>query len=89
MRVYLTGRLCVEHDGAVVAERRLAGPQGRVVLAMLAAEHGIPVSRERIAWELWESDPPRSWENAIRVLISSFGRRCGRSARPPRKGRRS
>jgi DNA-binding SARP family transcriptional activator len=72
VRVYLTGRACVEHDGAVVAERRLAGPQGRVVLAMLAAEHGIPVSRERIARELWESAPPRSWENAIRVLISKL-----------------
>jgi DNA-binding SARP family transcriptional activator len=72
VHVYLAGRLCVEHDGAVVDERRLAGPQGRVLFAMLAAEHGTPLARELLAKELWAETPPLSWESSIRMLMSKL-----------------
>jgi SARP family transcriptional regulator, regulator of embCAB operon len=72
VRVYLAGRLCVEHDGIVVDERRLAGPQGMVLFAMLAAEHGTPIARELLAEELWAETPPVSWESSIRMLVSKL-----------------
>jgi DNA-binding SARP family transcriptional activator len=37
---------------------------------MLAVEHRRPVSREEIADELWPSELPRSWETALRAVVS-------------------
>jgi hypothetical protein len=53
-----------------------------VLFAMLAAEHGTPISRHRLAEELWADAPPISWENAIRVLVSKL-RDALRPLRPP------
>jgi Bacterial transcriptional activator domain len=39
IRVYLTGELCLEAGERVLHERLLPGPQGRHLLAFLAAEH--------------------------------------------------
>ena len=72
MRVYLIGMVCVQHGGAVVPQRAFPGPQGRVVFAMLAAEHGRPLSRDRLAEELWNGEPPAGWEVAVRALVSKL-----------------
>ncbi len=52
-RIYLAGRVCVEFGGVLVDERRLPGRQGRLVFAMLAAEHHRPLSRDEIGEQLW------------------------------------
>jgi SARP family transcriptional regulator, regulator of embCAB operon len=71
VRVYLIGPVCVQHGGAVVPQRAFPGPQGRVVFAMLAAEHGRPLARDRLAEELWNGEPPAGWEVAVRALVSA------------------
>ena len=42
------------------------------MLAMLAAEHRRPVSRDELAEELWGEDPPPASDAAIRVLVSKI-----------------
>jgi len=41
-----------------------------MVFAMLAAGHGTPVSRDRLAEEVWRGSPPIGWEVAVRALVS-------------------
>jgi DNA-binding SARP family transcriptional activator len=60
LRIYLTGTISVQHATMLVPQRAFPGPQGRVVFAMLAAEHGTPVSRDQLAEELWNGKPPIS-----------------------------
>jgi DNA-binding SARP family transcriptional activator len=70
VRVYLTGSVSIRQGSTLVAQRAFPGPQGRVVFAMLAAEHGTPVSRDRLVEEVWDGSPPVGWEVAVRALVS-------------------
>jgi DNA-binding SARP family transcriptional activator len=70
VRVYVVGGITVEQDTAVLHERELPGNQGRVALAMLAVEHRHPLGRDEFADELWPDSLPRSWETALRAVIS-------------------
>jgi Transcriptional regulatory protein, C terminal len=70
MRVYLTGALSVQHGSGLLPQRAFPGPQGRIVFAMLAADHGTPVSRDQLAEEVWRGSPPVGWEVAVRALVS-------------------
>ena len=70
VRVYLTGTVAVQQGSTLVPQRAFPGPQGRVVFAMLAAEHGTPVSRDRLVEEVWDESPPVGWEVAVRALVS-------------------
>jgi DNA-binding SARP family transcriptional activator len=72
MRIYVAGSLTIEADGLVFHEQALTGSQGRTVLAMLAVEHRRPVSRDEIADELWPGGLPRSWETALRAVVSKL-----------------
>jgi DNA-binding SARP family transcriptional activator len=72
VRVYLTGTVCVQQGMTLVPQRAFPGPQGRVVFAMLAAEHGTPVSRDQLAEEVWNGSPPAGWEVALRALVSKI-----------------
>jgi DNA-binding SARP family transcriptional activator len=72
LRIYVAGRVGLEHGDTFVSEDRLVGRQGRVVLAMLAAEHRRALSRGEIAEELWGDDPPLSWERALVAIISKL-----------------
>jgi DNA-binding SARP family transcriptional activator len=71
-RIYLTAPLRIQGAGGLVGEARLHGPQGRLVLAMLAVEHRRPVGRDEIADELWLDAPPSSWDLSVKVLISKL-----------------
>jgi hypothetical protein len=55
-------RFGVQQGSMLVPRRAFPGPQGRLVLAMLAAEHGVPVSRDQLAEEVWNGSPPPEWE---------------------------
>jgi SARP family transcriptional regulator, regulator of embCAB operon len=70
VRISVVGSVTIEDGDAVLRERDLPGNQGRLALAMLAVEHRHPVSRDRLADELWPDGPPRSWETALRAVIS-------------------
>ena len=72
LRVFLAGRVALEADGRVVDEGSLPGLQGRVVLALLAAERERPLAREELAEELWAGSFPPTWEPALRAVISKL-----------------
>jgi len=83
VRICVAGRLTIEHGTAVLCERDLPGNQARLALAMLAVEHRHPVSRDQIADELWPERLPRSWETALRAVISKVRTACGRAGLDP------
>jgi DNA-binding SARP family transcriptional activator len=70
IRIYVTAPVRIEGPSRVIGEAHLHGPQGRLVLAMLALEHRRPMSRDEIAEELWPQQLPRSWETSVKVLVS-------------------
>jgi len=72
LRVYLTGPLCLEAGDHVLWETALPGPQGRHLLAMLAAEHARPLSRDELADELWGGAMPDAWSASLKALISKL-----------------
>jgi len=70
IRVYLAGEVCVEEAGHLLHERLLPGPQGRHLLAFLAAEHARAVGHDELVEELWGSSPPRAWATSLKALAS-------------------
>jgi DNA-binding SARP family transcriptional activator len=73
IRVFLAGRVAVVGSGGrVVDEGSLPGLQGRVVLAMLAAERQRSLSHDELAEELWGEERPPAWENGLKALISKL-----------------
>jgi DNA-binding SARP family transcriptional activator len=71
-RIYLTAPIGVQGPAGFVNETRLHGPQGRLVLAMLAVEHRRPVGRDELADELWPDELPSSWEVSVKALVSKI-----------------
>jgi DNA-binding SARP family transcriptional activator len=73
LRVFLAGKVTVVgSDGLAVGEDSLPGLQGRVVLAMLAAERRRSLSHDELAEELWAEERPPAWENGLKALISKL-----------------
>lgn len=83
MRIYVVGRLAVEHGAVVVHEGDLPGNQGRLALAMLAVGHKHPLSRDELAEGLWPERLPPSWETALRAIISKVRSALGRAGLGP------
>jgi DNA-binding SARP family transcriptional activator len=71
-RIYVTAPVRVQGPSGLIGESQLHGPQGRLVLVMLALDHRRPVSRDEIAEELWPDQLPRSWEMSVKVLVSKI-----------------
>ena len=70
VRVYLTGRLCLESGGRLLSETQLGSRQGRMALAYLVWERRRAVPREELAEAVWEDGPPPAWEVDLRALVS-------------------
>jgi DNA-binding SARP family transcriptional activator len=70
LRVNLAGQLKVEARGRTLEATRLAGRQGRVVLAYLVAERDNPVPAEKLAEVVWGATPPSTWRPALRGTVS-------------------
>jgi DNA-binding SARP family transcriptional activator len=74
LRIYLTGKVCLEHEGRCVDERQLPARQGRLVLAYLVCERLRPVTRDELAEALWPRTLPPAWESALNALVSKLRR---------------
>lgn len=72
MRIYVTGALIVASGDVVVGEKALPGNQARLVLALLAIEHRRRVGHDEIAEELWPERLPRTWDTALRAIVSKL-----------------
>ncbi|MSQ42528.1 MAG: hypothetical protein EXR65_05795 [Dehalococcoidia bacterium] len=71
VRVYLTGRVCVDAGSVLLDQRASPGRQGRLAFAYLAIEHR-PVPREELADTLWGGAPPAAWDGALNALDSKL-----------------
>ena len=70
-RIYLTGRIFVEHEGALAFdEAALPGRQGRLVFAYLATNLHRTVSRAELTDVLWGDSPPRGAEMTLSAVLS-------------------
>jgi DNA-binding SARP family transcriptional activator len=74
VRIYLTGRIAIENGPALVKERELAGRQGRLAFAFLAAERHRPASRDELASIIWSDARPsdRLLDSALSPILSKL-----------------
>lgn len=72
LRIYLSGRISIEVDGAVLGPAEFPGQQGRAAFALLAGERGCPVPRQVLADALWPAEPPGAWPAALSSIVSKL-----------------
>jgi SARP family transcriptional regulator, regulator of embCAB operon len=71
IRVYLTGRVGVEVNGALVLdEGDFRGRQDRLVFAFLASERSRPVGAEELAEVLWPDAGATLWRSGLSPIVS-------------------
>ncbi|MYW05491.1 BTAD domain-containing putative transcriptional regulator, partial [Streptomyces sp. SID3343] len=70
VRVRVLGHVCVDGPAGRAAEELLGGPQAQLVFAALALGRRHPVPREELAALLWPEQAPKSWEGALRGVLS-------------------
>lgn len=71
-RVYVVGRVEIEHGGALLREQQFPGRQGRLLFAYLVCHRQRPVTREELAEALWPRALPEAWEAALHALVSKL-----------------
>jgi DNA-binding SARP family transcriptional activator len=69
LRLFAVGLIAVE-AGEVLVEHHLGSRQARLAFAFLLAERKRAVSRDELAEVLWPAQLPRSWEPAVRGVVS-------------------
>jgi len=74
MRIYVTGRIAVEHASGVVDESRFPSRQVRLLFAALVTERARALSREELARILWDAELPPRWESSLKALVSKLRR---------------
>src|SRR6478735_7905428 len=72
LKVFVTGRVAVETDGAVINEAQLAGRQGRLLFVYLVAERSRAVPRDELGEALWGETPPATRDKALTVIASKL-----------------
>jgi len=77
LRIYLTGRICIESGQMLLDERRFASRQCRLAFAYLVCERARPVAREDLADVVWPGPVPPAWETAVSALVSKIRRLFG------------
>lgn len=70
LRIYVCGRLAVEHERAVLLDAAFPARQGRRLWAYLVLHRRLPVGREDLAAAVWGDDIPDGWDPALNALIS-------------------
>jgi DNA-binding SARP family transcriptional activator len=72
IRIYLTGRVLIEHGDVTVGERELAGRQGRIAFVYLAAHRTRAIGRSELASAIWGDDVPGELESALNAILSKL-----------------
>ena len=79
LRIYLTGRVCLEADGALLDATAFPGAQGRLAFAYLVAERSHPVARSDLVSALWPGELPASYDTALSAVVSRLRTLLGRA----------
>jgi SARP family transcriptional regulator, regulator of embCAB operon len=74
MRIYVTGRVAVEHAGGVTRESEFPSRQSRILWTALVCERARPLPREELAEALWTGGSPPQWDSALKALVSKLRR---------------
>lgn len=78
LRIYVCGRLAVEHGPLVVPEAAFPARQGRRLWTYLVLRRQQPVGRGDLVEAIWGDAVPDAWDIALNALVS----RLRRSLRP-------
>src|SRR5215207_5943422 len=70
LRVYVCGRLAIEHGTLVRTEAAFPARQGRRLWAYLVLRRRWPVGRDDLAEAVWGDAIPDAWDTALSVLVS-------------------
>ena len=73
-RVYLTGHVCAERNGAVLMEGEFPSRQSRLLFSYLVCQESQYVTMEQLAEILWPGPVPPAWDSALKSLISRLRR---------------
>jgi DNA-binding SARP family transcriptional activator len=74
MRIYVTGRVAVEHARGITRESEFPSRQSRILWTALVCERARSVPREEMAEVLWTGGPPLQWDTALKALVSKLRR---------------
>lgn len=70
LRIYLTGRVCIEAGDTLVAHEAFPSQQVRLAFVYLVGSRGRPVARTELAEALWPRELPASWDASLSAIIS-------------------
>lgn len=79
LRIYLVGRVMIEHADGVIDASAFPGRQGRLAFVYLAAAPRR-VERAELAEVIWTDRVPDAWDAALSAIVSKLRRslaRCG------------
>lgn len=79
LKIYLAGRISIEHAGGLIDQDAFPGKQGLVVFSRLAIERPHALSRNELATMLWPEKLPRSWDAALNSIVSKLRVLLGRA----------
>jgi CheY-like chemotaxis protein len=74
LRIYLTGRVMVEHGYVVRDEALLPGRQGRLLFCFLVLNQGRPLARHELVNAIWGDGVPDAVDASLNALISKLRR---------------
>lgn len=72
LRIYITGRVAIEHERLLLDQEEFPGRQGVVLFARLVVNRGSAVSREELTNVLWSDAPPKAWDTALNAIVSKL-----------------
>lgn len=72
LRVYLTGRVCLELADRRLDQSTLPGRQGRAALVYLTLYRTRPVPRDELAAALWATQTPPAFGAALNAIVSKL-----------------
>lgn len=81
--ITLFGPTAIVVDRAALRQQQIGGVKPRQVLEVLAVNLGSPVSKDRLADQLWEQSPPASYVATLESYVCVLRRHLGRGKESP------
>ena len=69
LRIYLTGKACLECGHRFADERQFPARQGRLAFTYLVCERFRAVTRDELGDAIWLDALPPAWEAAFSALL--------------------